>query len=547
MEVVFSEDDDGWHVNWSPDLIIPGLEGHTIDFNFTQGVRGEILDNAGEPLAFNGHKEVVGYTAGDITEEELTGLSDALEISEENLSDAFNAEWIEDGMFVPLKEAHRFSDSEKTVFSESSLQIQEQPSREYTLEEDAFHLIGYVGEITADELENMEGRMPGDIVGKRGLEQLYDERLQPDAGYTISLIDEYDRESEVLFQEDAADGEDLTLTIDGNLQSVIYDALEEDSGASVAMKPDNGDLLAAVSYPSPSPYDFMFGLSQADFEEMDTDESYPLLNKFHRATSPGSTQKILTSLVALNTEGFDRDSEREISGRGWQLDESWGGYSVNRYHVEDGMFDLDRAITSSDNIYFAQTALDIGAERFTEGMEALGIGEEYDTDYPIYTSQVANEGSIDRDILLADTAYGQGELMISPIQITAIYSGVVNGGNIYVPHVLEESEDEIQVENIADADDLNYLESAMRSVVTDYHADDTERDYASFAGKTGTSENKVSQETRGSETGWFIGYDQDTKDMMLSLYVEDVEDRGMSEYSAGKFSEIQDAYREQSE
>ena len=76
------------------------------------------------------------------------------------------------------------------------------------------------------------------------------------------------------------------------------------------------------------------------------------------------------------------------------------------------------------------------------------------------------------------------------------------------------------------------------------HPDDVERPYAQFAGKTGTSENKTSQDTRGEETGWFIGYDQNNKDMIMSLYVEDVEDRGMSEYSAKKFAEIHDALNE---
>lgn len=550
FEITLSEEDGDWHVDWSSNLIIPGLKGHTVNFDFDQGERGEIQDNSGEPLAFNGYKEVVGFVGGEVTEEELTALSDDLDMSEETLSDRFNEEWIEGGNFVPLKETHRFSEEEKSTFEENSLQVQEQPSREYQLDEKAFHLIGYVGEITADELEEEgnEERQSGDTVGKRGLEQLYDERLQPKNGYTISLIDDYDRESEVLFSEEAEDGEDILLTLDGDLQSLIYDSLEEDSGASVAMNPDDGSMMAAVSYPSPSPYDFMFGLTQEELDEMEADEDYPTLNKFHRATSPGSTQKILTSLVALNTDGFDRDATKDISGDGWQLDESWGGYHVNRYHSEEnGAFDLQRAITSSDNIYFAQLALDLGADRFIEGMKELGIGEEYDTDYPIYTSQVSNDGEIDRDILLADTAYGQGELMISPIQITALYGGVINGGDIYVPHILEETEKEVQVENIASEDDLNYLEEAMRAVVTDYHSADADRDYASFAGKTGTSENKVSQETRGSETGWFIGYDQDEKDMVLSLYVEDVEDRGMSEYTAQKFGEIQDKYREESE
>ena len=544
ISLLYNEDENDWHVEWTPDMIIPGLNGNrTLDFNFTDGVRGEIQDQSGEPLAFNGHKEVVGFVAGEVDEEELTGLSDELEISEESLESTFNQEWISEGMFVPLKETHRFSDKDKSDFEENNLQVREEPAREYALDEAAFHLLGYVGGVNAEELEASDYLSEGDVTGKRGLEQLYDERLQPESGYEIGITDNSGNVIESLFSKEAEDGSDIVLTIDSGLQEIIYSEMEEDSGSSVALDPDNGDMLATVSYPSPSPYDFMFGISQNDLEELQNDDENPLVGKFNRTTSPGSTQKILSALVALNTDGFDRNATREITGKSWQKDDSWGGYSVNRYHVENGEFDLDRAITSSDNIYFAQTMLELGGERFTEGMHELGIGEEYDTDYPIYMSQVANEEPIENEVMLADSAYGQGELLISPIQITSIYAGLINGGDIYVPHILADSEDEIQVENIAGEDNLEYLESAMRSVVTDYHASDMERDYASFAGKTGTSENKMSQDTRGSETGWFIGYDQDSKDMILSLYADDVEDRGMSEYSAQKFADIQDKYR----
>lgn len=545
ISLLYDESDNDWHVEWTPDMIIPGLNGNrTLDFDFTSGVRGEIQDHSGEPLAFNGHKEVAGFVAGEVSEDDLIDLADVLDISEASLEATFNQEWIGEGMFVPVKEAHRFSDEDQSEFSENGLQVTEQPSREYALDAAAFHLLGYIGEATAEEVEASDYLSAGDMTGKRGLEQLYDERLQPESGYDITIMDNNGQVVDTLFSEEAADGSDMVLTIDKDLQEIIFDELEEDSGASVALNPDNGDMLAAVSYPSPSPYDFMFGITQDELDELQADDENPLIGKFNRTTSPGSTQKILSALVALNTEDFDRDATREITGGSWQQDDSWGGYTVNRYHVEDGSFDLGRAITSSDNIYFAQTMLDLGADRFVEGMEALGIGEEYDGDYPIYTSQVANEGTIESDILLADSAYGQGELLISPLQITAIYAGVISGGDIHVPHILADSEDEIQIEGIADEDDLAYLEDAMRSVVTDYHADDMERDYAAFAGKTGTSENKMSQDTRGSETGWFIGYDQNEKDMVLSLYVEDVEDRGMSEYSAQKFADIQDAYRD---
>ncbi|CAM4323332.1 penicillin-binding transpeptidase domain-containing protein [Lacicoccus alkaliphilus] len=548
ISLLYDEAENEWDVEWTPDMIIPGLNGNrTLDFNFSNGVRGEIQSNSGEPLAFNGRKEVVGFTAGEVSEEDLTDLADVLEISEESLVSTYNQEWIGEGMFVPVKEAHRFSDEDKSKFGDNGLQVQEQPAREYALDAATFHLLGYVGEASAEEIEESDYLSAGDMTGKRGLEQLYDERLQPEGGYEVAITDNDGQVLDTLFSEAAEDGSDIVLTIDMDLQDVIFNELEDDSGASVALNPEDGDILAAVSYPSPSPYDFMFGITQDELDELQEDSENPLLGKFNRTTSPGSTQKILSSLVAMNTDGFDRDATREITGGSWQADDSWGGYTVNRYHVEDGAFDLGRAITSSDNIYFAQTMLDIGADRFIEGMHELGIGEEYDGDYPIYTSQVANDETIESDVLLADSAYGQGELLISPLQITAIYAGVVNGGDVYVPHILADTDEDIQVEGIAEEDDLAYLEGAMRSVVTDYHADDMERDYASFAGKTGTSENKMSQDTRGSETGWFIGYDQDEKDMMLSLYVEDVEDRGMSEYSAQKFADIHDAYREISE
>lgn len=544
ISMLYDEDENDWNVEWTPDMIIPGLNGNrTLDFNFPQGERGEIQDQSGDPLAFNGHKEVVGFVAGEITEEDLTDLSDELEIGEESLESTFNQDWISEGMFVPVKEGHRFSDEDKSDFDDNDLQVREQPAREYALDEATFHLLGYVGTVNAEEVESSDYLSSGDMTGKRGLEQLYDERLQPSDGYEIAITDDNDNVVDTLFSEEAEDGTDIVLTIDKDLQEIVYNELEDESGSSVALDPDNGDMLATVSYPSPSPYDFMFGISQNDLEELQNDEDNPLIGKFNRTTSPGSTQKILSALVALNTDGFERDATREITGGSWQQDDSWGGYTVNRYHEEDGEFDLDRAITSSDNIYFAQTMLELGPERFVQGMQELGIGEEYDSDYPIYTSQVANEETIDNDVLLADSAYGQGELLISPLQITSIYAGVINGGDIYVPHILADSEDDIQVESIASEDDLDYLESAMRSVVTDYHADDVERDYASFAGKTGTSENKMSQDTRGSETGWFIGYDQNEKDMIMSLYVDDVEDRGMSEYSAQKFADIQDEYR----
>ncbi len=544
IDLSYNEEENDWFIEWTPDMIIPGLADNELRIDVSKGQRGEILDRNGDKLAFNGTKETVGYIAGRLDETGLLEAAEALDMGEESLRNIFNESWIEDGMFVPVKDTHRFDEEAREEFQDLGLTIQESEAREYALEDAGFHLLGYIGPITAEEMEERDGYTSGDMIGKRGAERLYEDRLRPEEGHTVSIVDESGNTVEELMKAEPQDGEDIQLTIDGSLQSTIYSHLEEDAGASVAMDPGNGEMLATVSYPSPSPYDFMYGITQEDYETLETDEDNPLLNKFNRTTSPGSTQKILTSIIAMNSDDFNKNEKMEITGKGWQQDESWGGYEVNRYHVMDEPFDLKKALTYSDNIYFARTALELGAEQFTSGMEALGIGEEYDTDYPIYTSQVSNDGTIESDILLADTGYGQGELMISPIQITAIYGAVLNGGDIYEPHLLRESEENVQIEGITSQENLDYLEEAMRDVVRLNHPDDVERPYARFAGKTGTSENKTSQDTRGEETGWFIGYDQNSKDMIISLYVEDVEDRGMSEYSAKKFAEIHDELNE---
>src|SRR5699024_2480689 len=158
----------------------------------------------------------------------------------------------------------------------------------------------------------------GDVSGERGVEQLYDERLQPDSGYEIGITDNSGNVIETLFSKEAEDGSDIVLTIDSGLEEIINRESDEDSGSKEALDADNGAKHTTVSYPSPSPYDVMFGISQNDLEELQNDDENPLVGKFNRTTSPGSTQKILSALVALNTDGFDRNATREITGKSWQ-------------------------------------------------------------------------------------------------------------------------------------------------------------------------------------------------------------------------------------
>src|SRR5699024_2934831 len=190
-EILLSYDDEAgdWFVEWTPDMIIPGLADNELNIEPLNGERGEILDRDGEQLAFNGVKETVGYTAGSTNEEDILSLADELEMSEESLENLFDQEWISDGMFVPIKDAHRLTDEEKQKFSDNGLSVTAPPAREYAQDNPTYQLPGHVGEVTQEEMEAGEGYQSGDIIGKRGIEKLYEEKLRPEHGYNISIAD----------------------------------------------------------------------------------------------------------------------------------------------------------------------------------------------------------------------------------------------------------------------------------------------------------------------------------------------------------------------
>ncbi len=106
-------------------------------------------------------------------------------------------------------------------------------------------------------------------------------------------------------------------------------------------------------------------------------------------------------MIGLNNKTLDDKTSYKIDGKGWQKDKSWGGYNVTRYEVVNGNIDLKQAIESSDNIFFARAALELGSKKFEKGMKKLGVGEDIPSDYPFYNAQISNK-NLDNEILLTD-------------------------------------------------------------------------------------------------------------------------------------------------
>ncbi|MCD8847205.1 PBP2a family beta-lactam-resistant peptidoglycan transpeptidase MecA1 [Mammaliicoccus sciuri] len=533
VKLNFIKEDKDWKLDWNQSVIIPGMQkNQSINIEPLKSERGKILDGNNVELATTGTAHEVGIVPNNVSTSDYKAIAEKLDLSESYIKQQAEQDWVKDDTFVPLKTVQNMNQDTKRFVEKYHLTTQETESRQYPLEEATTHLLGYVGPINSEELKQkaFKGYKKDAIVGKKGIEKLYDKDLQNKDGYRVTIIDN-NKVIDTLIKKKKKDGKDIKLTIDSRVQKSIYNNMKDDYGSGTAIHPQTGELLALVSTPSYDVYPFMNGMSDEDYKKLTEDDKEPLLNKFQITTSPGSTQKILTAMIGLNNKTLDDKTSYKINGKGWQKDKSWGDYNVTRYEVVNGDIDLKQAIESSDNIFFARVALELGSKKFEEGMKRLGVGEDIPSDYPFYNAQISNK-NLDNEILLADSGYGQGEILINPVQILSIYSALENKGNVNAPHVLKDTKNKVWKKNIISQENIKLLTDGMQQVVNKTHREDIYRSYANLVGKSGTAELKMKQGETGQQIGWFISYNKDNPNMMMAINVKDVQDKGMASYNA---------------
>lgn len=534
VKLNFIKEDKDWKLDWNQSVIIPGMKkNQSINIEPLKSERGKILDRNNVELATTGTAHEVGIVPNNVSTSDYKAIAEKLDLSESYIKQQTEQDWVKDDTFVPLKTVQDMNQDLKNFVEKYHLTSQETESREYPFEESTTHLLGYVGPINSEELKQkaFKGYKKDAIVGKKGIEKLYDKELQNKDGYRVTIIDDQNKVIDTLIEKKKKDGKDIKLTIDARVQKSIYNNMKDDYGSGTAIHPQTGELLALVSTPSYDVYPFMNGMNDEDYKKLTEDDKEPLLNKFQITTSPGSTQKILTAMIGLNNKTLDGKTSYKINGKGWQKDNSWGDYNVTRYEVVNGDIDLKQAIESSDNIFFARVALELGSKKFEEGMKRLGVGEDIPSDYPFYNAQISNK-NLDNEILLADSGYGQGEILINPVQILSIYSALENKGNVNAPHVLKDTKNKVWKKNIISQENIKLLTDGMQQVVNKTHREDIYRSYANLVGKSGTAELKMKQGETGQQIGWFISYDKNNPNMMMAINVKDVQDKGMASYNA---------------
>lgn len=540
------EEREEWLVEWRPDHIFAGMEAptDTVIPEFEYPIRGEIYDRNGDPLAVNGEIYRTWFVPDRINDKNETAeaYAEVFDLEVDKVMEMIDQypdrpDWQAFALKLPLDDPRVRELDEIRI---PGVGWGRTDGRQYPYGRELGHVIGYIGPITAEELEERPGQgyRHDSVIGKRGLEQVYEERLRGERGVTLTIKDEEGQVRHVIMKKEPEHGEDLKLTIDASIQAQLTATLGSDAGTAVAMNPMTGEVLAMVSQPA-----FDSNIRHLRLTDPIEDERDRFQLRFRDIYSPGSVFKPFTAAIGIEEGTLDPTEVITIDDRQWQPDSSWGNYRVTRVneHVTD--VDLETAMKYSDNIYFAQQALAIGDTAFEAWAEKLAFGESVPFEFPLFASSLAND-DLSNDILLADTGYGQGQVQMNPVHFTTLYTMFLNEGNVMQPSLLMDNEQKGSpwLEGVISSETAETVLETIIAVVEDPNGTAYRPDAGhnlSIAGKTGTAELKKSQqEEDGEQLGWYVAMDYANKDILVTMMIENVEGRGGSGYVVNRVNEF---------
>ncbi len=408
------------------------------------------------------------------------------------------------------------------------LETIDQERRLYPRDGFAAHLIGYVGEVSEEDLNNPRyaAYEPGDVVGKAGVEETYDELLRGEDGSRDVIVDSHGREVGYLGVQHATPGQDLKLTIDIDLQRTAELALGNANGAVVAMDPRNGEILAMVSHPSYDPNAFAVRISRADWNRLITDPGHPLMNKaIQDQLAPGSTFKIIMSVAGLQ-EGVAQNMHVNCQGG---ADFYGRFFHCDRHH---GVLDIEQAIPLSCDTFFYTLAQKLGIDTIAKYATALGLGQKTGIDLPnemagVMPSTQWEMKNFHQRYYPGNTisvGIGQGETQVTPLQLARALGGIASDGHLVRPHVVMPGQVSAEFHRaILDSfpgsgdvyvplnpDTWTIITDGMAAATTTGTAASAHMQGIDFAGKTGTAQVVGGGDTHvkgGAKTpnSWFVG------------------------------------------
>ncbi|OLC56833.1 MAG: hypothetical protein AUH85_04940 [Chloroflexi bacterium 13_1_40CM_4_68_4] len=528
--ILVRQPDKSWKVDWTPEAIVPGLSGdRLVRMTRLAPTRGRIIARDGTELATFGDGFEVGVVPGQIKDEAamLHSLAPLLALPETEIKKRYangQPDW-----FMPIRvmPPSTSADAREKLGVIEGVQLRPARVRQYPQGTLAAHVIGYVGVITADELQKLgpKGYQDGDFVGKTGLEQTLEDVLAGVFGWRLGIVEPDGSQTAILGERAAEQGQDVQLSLDLTVQRAAEAALAaEPKGAVVVEDPSSGEILAIASRPTFDPNAFASGDVAATARYV-SDATRPLFDRATDGQYPtGSSFKLITSFAALR-EGALQPGEKV------PCPAVWTGYGqkyeqLNHETGDLGPIDLHTALARSCNTFYYELGKrlnDKDQHLLPDTAKSFGLGKATDIDYvfeaegfvPTPEQPVPGTTS-DRVWLPGDAtnlAIGQGQLLVTPLQMANYVSTVLNDGTLLKPRLVMniQKRDGTVVKTFERAElgkanarpqDYAAVRDGMRGVVAD-------RDGTAYGpffgfsvpvlGKSGTAETSV-----GKPDGWFI-------------------------------------------
>jgi penicillin-binding protein 2 len=427
--------------------------------------------------------------------------------------------------------------------------VEVEPRRFYPHNSIAAHLLGYVGEITEDQLKRRRNRgyRVGDRIGKSGLEWTLEHYLRGQDGGLQVEVDARGRQLMVLQQVPFQPGANALLTLDIELQEVTEEALGDRAGAVIAGDPNTGEILAMVSHPAYDPNLFSSGISTRDWQELLKDPRHPLQNRVIMAQyPPGSVYKIVTALAGLEEHVITPKTKLFCPGHYKLGDREFSCWK----EAGHGWLNLHQAIVQSCDVFFYQVGERLGVNRIAEYAKRLGLGQPTGFDperekpglIPTADWKRSRFGLPWHAGETLSVAIGQGFDLITPLQAFVMISAVANGGTLVVPQVVDQvksANGKILVKDEpktlgrvqADPENLRIIRDALQGAVQGVRGTGHRArvEGVQIAGKTGTAQVVGYQGKDGDDTvpyefrdhAWFVCFAPAEKPQIaLSILVE---------------------------
>ncbi len=514
-------------------------DGNRIRLAPIMAPRGMFYDRNGVPLVSNRPGFTVSLLpiSGPVPDEIIIKVANILNMNPDEIKKKMSQH---NGKFEPVRIKSDIGPDVVTKIEERRAElpgvvIEIQPIRNYINNELAAHLFGYVGEINDVELEKAKAKSNeykiGDIIGKFGLEKIYDRELRGIDGGNQVEVDVTGRPVNVLGRKETVPGKNLTLTIDYKIQKAAEVAIDEQltylqtksefrnakAAAAIAMNPKTGEILAMVSRPTFNPNLFSGGISGKDWKLLNDNPNNPMDNKaISGEYPPGSTFKLVTGAAALELGKVTPEEKILDTGKHWIIPKG------NAEGEALGWINFKEALTKSDNVYFYEMGNRLGIDNLEKYARMFGLGAVTGINLQgesdgLVANQRYKEKVYGEEWYLSETfdaAIGQGFQLTTPLQVAVLMSQIANGGYRYRPYLVSKiSSDNGEVTKTFAPEEvgriqlsektINLIRESLRDVALEGGtAAQVFRDFpVSIAGKTGTAEN-----SHGSDHGWFIAY-----------------------------------------